>query len=84
MFSKSYFLHPFCFKDIVLPEERKLPQLETTPEMWDNIAPMKIPKRRQFMRGPETVHNRFLYNQYGIIVRFQINFFLQSNLFSLF
>ncbi|KAI1293590.1 39S ribosomal protein L16, mitochondrial [Halotydeus destructor] len=57
---------PPSFKDVVMPEQRKLPNLDLVPN-WGNIKPMKYQKRLYDMRGPELVHNTLMYKQYGII-----------------
>ena len=56
--------------DVQFPEHRKLPLLDQVPNYGAHIKPYKMQKRLYDMQGPELVHNKLMYNQYGIIVSF--------------
>lgn len=50
------------------PEEhRKLPALEVVPKPVNNQPEMKLPRRRFDSQGPETIHNRLIYRQHGLM-----------------
>ena len=59
------------FIDIVLPDPKhcKLPALESVPVTPNGKEEMKIARRDYDAKGPETIHNRLLYGQYGLVVR---------------
>ncbi|KAL1438822.1 hypothetical protein MTO96_047748 [Rhipicephalus appendiculatus] len=58
---------PPTFEDVEFPEERKLRILEKVPTYPFGVRPPKMFKDLATIRGPELVHNRLLYNQYGIM-----------------
>ncbi|RWS22920.1 39S ribosomal protein L16-like isoform X2 [Leptotrombidium deliense] len=55
------------FDNVVVPENYKLPQLDPVPSPPNQTKVMKRPKKIEDIRGPELVHNRLLYKQYGIM-----------------
>ena len=54
--------------DIELPEKVKLTFMEKVPQYTAGVRPPKMAKRINLMRGPENIHNEFIYKQYGIVV----------------
>ncbi|XP_064487007.1 large ribosomal subunit protein uL16m-like [Ornithodoros turicata] len=58
---------PPDYSDIEFPTERKLPILDKVPTYLFGVRPPKMMKDLATIRGPELVHNRLLYKQYGII-----------------
>ncbi|XP_037529775.1 39S ribosomal protein L16, mitochondrial [Rhipicephalus sanguineus] len=58
---------PPTFEGVEFPEERKLRVLEKVPTYPFGVRPPKMFKDLATIRGPELVHNRLLYNQYGIM-----------------
>jgi len=60
---------PPTFKDVLMPplENRTLPVLEAVPALPITCKPIKYQRRPYDERGPELIHNRLMYNQYGII-----------------
>ncbi|KAM7281897.1 39S ribosomal protein L16, mitochondrial [Ixodes scapularis] len=58
---------PPDYGDVEFPEERRLRILEKTPQYPPGVSSPKMVKDLATIRGPELVHNKLLYNQYGII-----------------
>lgn len=58
---------PPTYEGVEFPEERKLRNLEKVPTYPHGVRPPKMFKDLASIRGPELVHNRLLYNQYGIM-----------------
>ncbi|OQR77779.1 39S ribosomal protein L16 [Tropilaelaps mercedesae] len=59
---------PPQYEPIDIPvNQRRLAVLEKVPTYPFGVRPMKVPKELRTIRGPETVNNRLLHNQYGII-----------------
>ncbi|KAK8780446.1 hypothetical protein V5799_018215 [Amblyomma americanum] len=58
---------PPDYDGVEFPEERKLRNLEKVPTYPFGVRPPKMFKDLHTIRGPELVHNRLLYNQYGIM-----------------
>lgn len=54
--------------DIEIPEKPRLKLVERVPQYPGSIKAPRMFKRLDLMRGPELVHNSFLYKQYGIVV----------------
>ena len=62
---------PPLFKDIKVPKSPNnlLPELDPMPfTTINNTIEKKMQRKIEHIRGPETVHNTFLYKQYGIVV----------------
>lgn len=62
---------PPLFKDVKVPKapDNLLPALDIAPSgTINNTTEKKMQRKIEHIRGPETIHNTFLYNQYGIIV----------------
>ncbi|RWS02588.1 39S ribosomal protein L16: mitochondrial-like isoform X1 [Dinothrombium tinctorium] len=68
---------PPDYSHVKMPEESKLPVLDAVPQIPNNVTPIKRERQLADIRGPELVHNRLLYKQYGIIVRklFKMSYF---------
>ncbi|GFU43269.1 39S ribosomal protein L16, mitochondrial [Trichonephila clavipes] len=58
---------PPSFKDIELPDHRKLTVIPKIPQYYINYKPPLMRKLHSDIRGPERVHNKLLHKQYGII-----------------
>nr|CAG4635059.1 EOG090X0DE4 [Alona affinis] len=58
---------PRLFDHIELPEKVKLPFVEKVPVYPAGVKPPKMTKNIIFMRGPEPIHNQFIYKQYGVV-----------------
>ncbi|GIY72526.1 39S ribosomal protein L16, mitochondrial [Caerostris darwini] len=58
---------PPSFRDIELPEQRKLPVINKIPHYYINNKPPLLRKLHSDIRGPERVNNTLLHGQYGII-----------------
>lgn len=43
--------------------------MEKVPQYAANLKPPKMAKRILLMRGPETIQNQLIHQQYGIVVR---------------
>lgn len=54
--------------DVEFPERTRLKYMDKVPLMHGNIRPPKMTKSLKFMRGPETVQNFLVYQQFGIVV----------------
>lgn len=54
---------------MVLPPKghRLLPALEIVPKVPNNREEIKLQRRPHDFKGPETIHNRLIYKQYGLI-----------------
>ncbi|XP_022917435.1 large ribosomal subunit protein uL16m [Onthophagus taurus] len=63
----KFFKPPKQYNDVVIPEKPKLRFFDKVPQYPASIKPPKMQKKLKLMRGPELVHNTFLYKQYGII-----------------
>ncbi|XP_073831346.1 mitochondrial ribosomal protein L16 [Musca autumnalis] len=63
----KYFAPPVKYEDFEQVERPKLRIMERVPQYPPNLRPPKMQKKLRFMRGPELIHNTFLYKQYGII-----------------
>lgn len=70
---------PKDLKHIELPEMRKLPNVDKVPQYPTHQKNPYSKKKLYQIRGPEMVHNKLLYQQYGIIalsgVQFRIGHF---------
>ncbi|CAL1279816.1 unnamed protein product [Larinioides sclopetarius] len=55
------------FKDIELPDQRKLTVIPKIPQYYINLKPPLMRKCHNDIRGPERVHNTLLHQQFGII-----------------
>ncbi|XP_015784269.1 39S ribosomal protein L16, mitochondrial [Tetranychus urticae] len=60
---------PPSFDHVILPdpEHRKLPALESVPLPPNGRDEMKTARRIYDAKGPETIHNRLLHGQYGLM-----------------
>ena len=58
------------FKEVLMPpmENRLLPTLDKQPFLAPGSKGYKYPKRVADCRGPELIHNKFMYKQYGVMV----------------
>ncbi|KRT83214.1 ribosomal protein, partial [Oryctes borbonicus] len=63
----KYFPPPVKFPDYEIPEKPKLKYVDKVPPLPPSIRPPKMQKRLRLMRGPETVHNSLMYQQYGVM-----------------
>nr|CAG4638729.1 EOG090X0DE4 [Cyclestheria hislopi] len=63
----KHFKPPPIYDDIVMPEKPKLPFVDKVPQYPPSLRPPKMSKRIELMRGPEPIHNKLIYNQYGIV-----------------
>jgi hypothetical protein len=54
--------------DVEFPEKRKLSFFEKVPQLPATMKPPKMMKDIYDMRGPELVHNKLQYGQFGIQV----------------
>ena len=61
---------PPDYSSVVMPplENRLLPPLDKTPFLPPGSKGYKYPKRVSDCRGPELIHNTFMFKQYGIMV----------------
>lgn len=58
---------PPTYDHVQYPERRRLRIVEKMPEPLSTTkAYFKMPKRLDFMRGPELVHNKIIYGEYGV------------------
>ncbi|CAG0884556.1 unnamed protein product [Darwinula stevensoni] len=60
---------PPDFRDVVLPEDEKKRRLQfyqKVPVFPAGVKPPKMPKRLDYMRGPEPVHTFLLHKQFGV------------------
>ncbi|GAB1602215.1 39S ribosomal protein L16, mitochondrial-like [Argonauta hians] len=60
------FPHPPDYSNIILPERRRLKTIERVPQLPSNQRPPKMQRRLFEMRGPELVHNKLQYCDFGI------------------
>ncbi|CAI9741451.1 ribosomal L16, mitochondrial [Octopus vulgaris] len=60
------FPHPPDYSNIILPERRRLKTVDKVPQLPSNQRPPKMPRRNYLMRGPELVHNKLQYGDFGI------------------
>ncbi|KDR21926.1 39S ribosomal protein L16, mitochondrial [Zootermopsis nevadensis] len=63
----NYFAPPPKYDHVEFPERSKLRYMDKVPLIHGNMRPPKMTKSLKFMRGPETVHNFLLHQQFGII-----------------
>ena len=49
------------------PEHPKLKMVQKQPTWPSHMPPPKLPKMLGKLRGPETIHNKLIHKQYGII-----------------
>ncbi|XP_042903474.1 large ribosomal subunit protein uL16m [Parasteatoda tepidariorum] len=64
----TYGAPPPSFKDIELPEQRKLTVIPKIPPYYVNMKPPRLRlSHDNDLRGPERVNNTLLHKQYGII-----------------
>jgi len=62
------FKEPPRYEDVEIPEgERRLVIMDKVPQYPHGVRPPKMMKDLSKIRGPETVHNRLVYNQYGVM-----------------
>ncbi|XP_005108443.1 39S ribosomal protein L16, mitochondrial [Aplysia californica] len=57
---------PPNYDHVVYPERRRLKIMEKIPPLDAGVRPPKMMKDLHLMRGPETVHNKLQYGDYGI------------------
>ncbi|XP_033330250.2 large ribosomal subunit protein uL16m [Megalopta genalis] len=60
---------PISFKDIEIPERKKLKVYPKVPIYPHGVHNFRMQKKLKLMRGPELHHNTLLYKQYGIVAR---------------
>ncbi|GFR73334.1 39S ribosomal protein L16, mitochondrial [Elysia marginata] len=58
--------YPKNYDHVKFPERRRLRIIDKIPHMETGIRPPKMPKDLYMMRGPELVHNKLQYGDYGI------------------
>jgi len=59
---------PPLYKDVIVPKNNLLPALDPTPfTTINNTTEKKMQRKIEHIRGPETIHNTFLHQQYGVI-----------------
>lgn len=63
----TYFPPPKNYDHIEIPERQKLRVLEKVPQYPPNLKPPKMQKRLRYMRGPELLHNKLQFKQYGVV-----------------
>lgn len=63
-FTQNYNLN--LLLDVEFPERPKLRFFDKVPQMPPNLKAPKMQKRLRYMRGPDTIHNFLLNQQYGI------------------
>lgn len=58
------------YQNVIMPpvENRMLPVLDKIPVTAPGVKYFKYPRRHSDCRGPELIHNTFMYKQYGIMV----------------
>ena len=54
--------------DVKYPERRRLKIIDKIPPIDPGIRPPKMPRDLYLMRGPEPIHNKLQYGDYGIQV----------------
>ncbi|OQV15862.1 putative 39S ribosomal protein L16, mitochondrial [Hypsibius exemplaris] len=64
---------PPTYKDVEFPPEDltrdgRLKTVMKVPYPPANMKPLKMPRGRELMRGPEEIHNSFIHKQFGIVV----------------
>ena len=69
MRTNSKINHLFVNADIRLPERPKLNFMDKVPTYAANLKPPKSAKRLILMRGTEPIHNQFIHQQYGVVVK---------------
>ena len=62
----------YCYAiDVELPKRTRLAVVQKQPEPFNHLKPFpKMAKEIKLMRGPEEVHNKIIYGEYGIQVTF--------------
>ncbi|OQV15865.1 putative 39S ribosomal protein L16, mitochondrial [Hypsibius exemplaris] len=63
---------PPTYKDVEFPPEDltrdgRLKTVMKVPYPPANMKPLKMPRGRELMRGPEEIHNSFIHKQFGIV-----------------
>ena len=68
MKSSLLFSHCILFSDVKYPERRRLKIIDKVPPLEPSVRPPKHMRDLYRMRGPETIHNKLQYGDYGIQV----------------